>query len=220
MNKDRKDKKAKKPSLTDRDIVEQARDIMRSRDVSSLDQVEIPEELRDRLRDAGAGDLEDLEKELGLDGQLIKEPVQGSAVREAVGLDRREGPVHGVGPEEKKEPAFEPVDGSCTVKVSEDRMSAQISLYPSQHNGKPLAFSDVKSVLDTAGVVYGINEDLLKKLIMTVEKTGEEKEDVVIARGTSPEEGKDGAIHYHFGDDESLLKDTVTGEGHPNGVPG
>ena len=46
---------------------------------------------------------------------------------------------------------------------------------------------------------------LLKKLIITVDKTHEEKEGVIIAQGLSPEEGKDGVIEYHFGEDEAIL---------------
>jgi len=97
------------------------------------------------------------------------------------------------------------VDGSCSVKISEDKMTAQISLHPSQHGGKPLSLATVEEKLALAGVVYGINIDMLKKLIMTVEKTKEEKEGVIVAKGTPPEDGKDGNIQYHFSDDESIL---------------
>ena len=99
----------------------------------------------------------------------------------------------------------EAVDASCIVKISDDKMNALISLYPSQNDGKPLDYEMVKNELKAAGVVYGINEDLLKKLVITVENTHEEKEGVIIAKGLPPEEGKDGFIEYHFGKDEAIL---------------
>jgi uncharacterized protein (DUF342 family) len=85
-------------------------------------------------------------------------------------------------------------------------MSVLISLYPSQHEGKPLDFETAKNELENNGVVFGINEDLLKKLIITVEKTHEEKEGIIVAKGMVPEDGKDGVIAYHFDEDEAILE--------------
>jgi len=99
----------------------------------------------------------------------------------------------------------EAVDASCIVKISDDNMSALISLYPSQNDGRPLDYEMLKNELEAVGVVYGINEDLLKKLVIAVENTHEEKEGVIIAKGLPPEEGKDGFIEYHFGEDEAIL---------------
>jgi hypothetical protein len=91
-------------------------------------------------------------------------------------------------------------------------MSALVSLRPSLHGGEPLTFEGVMKEAASAGVVHGINEDLLKKLIMTVEKTKEEKQGVMFAKGTPPEEGHDGQVEYHFGEDDAVL--SSPGEGN------
>jgi hypothetical protein len=110
------------------------------------------------------------------------------------------------------EPEETRVDGSCSVRISEDGMSALVSLHPSLHGGEPLTFEDVMKEVATAGVVHGVNEDLLKKLIMAVEKTKEEKQGVMFAKGTPPEEGLDGRVEYHFGEDDAVLTPPEEGE--------
>lgn len=198
---DRGKDKAGRPK---KNLEEQAQDIMRSSDLEELEKAEIPEELRDRLEGADVGALDDLEQELGFN---VQEPSERPPEEdEAVDLpppqtgEQLQETVDNGGQEE------ESIDASCTVKVSEDRMSALVSLYPSQHGGKLLDFATVKDELDSTGVVFGINEELLKKLIITVEKTHEEKEGVIIAKGQPPDEGKDGIIVYHFGEDEAILE--------------
>jgi len=179
-----------------KNLEEQAQDIMRSSDLEELEKAEIPEEFRSRLEGADVAALDDLEEELRFDedeGLSEEETAAGPVTQQT--LDT----------EEHVEQPQEGIDASCVVKISDDRMSALISLYPSQHGGKPVDFATVKKELDSAGVVFGVNEELLKKLIITVEKTHEEKEGVIIAKGLLPEEGKDGLIEYYFGEDEALF---------------
>ena len=194
---DKKNKKPCEPVVSVRDIQEQASELMKSRDVSELDQVEISEDLRERLNVAENDDLDELERELGMDESDVDEEEMGKAYREELSPQVEE--------DLEGEPESPSVDGSCFIRVSEDTMSALISLRPSLHGGSPLTFERVKKEIASAGVVYGINEDMLKKLIMTVEKNKEEKQEVIFAKGTPPEEGKDGRVRYHFGEDESVL---------------
>lgn len=188
-----------------KNLEEQAQDIMRSSDLEELDKAEIPEKLRNRLEGANVAALDDLEEELGFNAEevIVEEETHREHVTQQTEESVLEAEEHGEQPQEG-------VDASCMVKISDDRMSAMISLYLSQHGGKPLDFIMVKKELDSAGVVFGINEELLKKLIITVEKTQEEKEGVIIAKGLPPEEGKDGLIKYHFGEDEALLDEGDT----------
>ena len=181
----------------------QARDIMRSSDLEELDRAEIPEELRHRLDSTDVAELDDLEEELGYKEEELPETQPEEVISEEYVAPQTEQPVYAA--EEQAERIEKTVDASCVVKVSNDRMSAMVSLYPSQHGGNSLDFGTVKNELTSAGVVFGINEELLKKLIITVEKTHEEKEGVIIAKGLPPEEGKDGTIEYHFGEDEAAL---------------
>ncbi len=202
-NKDKGNGQVKKAGTPKRNLEEKAQEIMRSNDLKELAQVDIPDELRDRLERAGVAELDELEHELGF---LAEEPLEKQAeIKEVEKMvsPQPEESLHSV--IEAGEQWRERVDGSCEIKISDDRMSAQISLYPSQHGGNPLEFGTVKNELTSAGVVFGINEELLKKLIITVEKTHEEKEGVIIAKGLPPEEGKDGMIQYHFGEDEAAL---------------
>ena len=206
IKKDKKDNQFKKPATSARDLEEQAQEIMQSKDVAELDQVDLPDELRNLLETTDEAVLEDLERELEMEIGSIQD-VEESAEDEAGSIEQ----PAAESPQPETE-AFEKgsrVDGYCTVKISKDKMSALISLYPSQHEGEPIHYDTVKNALDSAGVIFGVNEELLKKLIMTVEKTKEEKVDVMIAHGTQPEEGEDGSIQYHFSDDESILSEPV-----------
>jgi hypothetical protein len=212
-----------------KDLEEQAQDIMRSSDLEELDRAEIPEELRERLREADVYALDDMEKELGFQESVgeVETPavetlfeeetsVEGTSMEkpfvEEMTVDERPDTADSRQLEEAvyddvehAAQTGEAIDASCTVKISDDKMSALISLYPSQNDGRPLDYEMAKNELEAAGVVYGINEDLLKKLVITVENTHEEKEGVIIAKGLPPEEGKDGVIEYHFGEDEAIL---------------
>jgi hypothetical protein len=201
--KDKGNDQVKKASTPKRDFEEQAQEIMRSNDLKALDQADIPDKLRDRVEGADVAELDDLEQELGfIAEEPLEKRVEIKEVEEMVSPQAEES-LHSV--KEAGERWRERVDGLCEIKISDDRMSAQISLYPSQHGGNPLDFGTVKKELTSAGVVFGINEELLKKLIITVEKMHEEKEGVIIAKGLPPEEGKGGTIQYHFGEDETAL---------------
>jgi hypothetical protein len=203
--KDKKNKKGSAPGLSARDIEEQASEIMKSRDVSELDHVEIPEDLRSRLSVAETSELDKLEKEFG--SITDRERAGVEAVKE-----ERQETVRSVEEEPLLEPEETRVDGSCSISISEDGMSALVSLHPSLHGGEPLTFEGVMKEASSAGVVHGVNADLLKKLIMTVEKTKEEKQGVMFAKGTPPEEGHDGRVEYHFGEDDAVLPPPEEGD--------
>jgi hypothetical protein len=207
---DREARKAGGAGKSDDGLEQQAQDIMRSSDLEELDRAEIPDELRERLEETDFSGLDDLEEEFGLSDDVTAEAQPEMPMSRQPSTQPADNAC--VKKEKHAGPEKEPVDASCSVKISEDSMSALISLYPSMHNGKPLDFAMVKSELDSRGVVYGINEELVKKLIITVEKTQEEKEGVMIAKGLAPEEGKDGYIEYHFGEDESVLYQSNEGE--------
>jgi hypothetical protein len=201
--KNRAKQKAGGSEKQDMGLEQQAQDILRSSDLEELDTAEIPEELRERLEVTEVSALDDLEEELGFNEDSAQDTPPEMPAPEQPFIQPV--PDSHVESDQHDEPQEEPVHASCSVNISEDSMSALISLYPARHNGNPLDFAMVKSELEAQGVVYGINEDLLKKLIITVEKTQEEKEGVMIAKGLAPEEGKDGHIEYHFGEDESIL---------------
>ncbi len=193
-------------------IEEQILDIIEESELSDLDQVELPEEVRSRLEGADLNKLDIIEKELGIEGAVPSnvEPVEERKKphSEEKKLPARDSVVidEGVLLKPPSVEAGRPADGRCVVKVSDDRMSAFVDLYPSQQGGAPITYESVRKEIRSAGVVFGVNEDLLKKLIQSVEQPKDVKRGVIIARGRVPEEGQDGSIDYHFDDNDSVLR--------------
>ncbi len=100
----------------------------------------------------------------------------------------------------------DPVDGTCTVRVSEDGMRALVDLQPSRNGGRPLTLDRTRHALQEKRVVHGVNDELLKKLIARVEKNKSGKAGVIIAQGSKPENGNDGKVEFLFSEDESVLE--------------
>jgi len=227
--------KDKKPSSEKRKVdneflEEQLRYIMESSELSELDQVELPEEIRSKLEKADITQLESIERELGLN-EFMSQGENLSSMKDVRSTVTSEIPKE-IAPTGKKKPSAgivddavdsidefaeippepslveqgKPFDGRCEVKISEDKMSAFIDLYPSQYGGRPLTSGFVMGKLKSAGVVYGVNEELVKKLVRDIEQTKDVKRGVIIARGRLPEAGIDGSIEYHFSEDDSVLQ--------------
>jgi hypothetical protein len=187
-------------------IEEQVQEIISSDDIAELDSVEIPDEIRNRLQKVDFTELTVIEQEFGITQNIGHETDEENKTIHSKGISNDI-------PERKHEVTDHcidrssgegVVDSSCNITVSGDRMNAQIDLHPSKGGGVPLTITKVKEELEAAGVVYGINYDLLKKLIATSEKTKEQKVGVIIAQGTPSQEGRDGMIEYLFSDDEEI----------------
>ncbi len=189
-------------------IEEQVQDILKNTEVPDIGKMDIDVTIRNRLEKADASELDSLEEELGIPsdteffemvnedgGDVFQEPAE-------VIEDQNSAPVE---VHEAKKDEEISIEGRCAVRVNDDKMSAVIDLIPSEGNGKPLAYEMVNSELKSKGVVYGVNTELLKKLIQNVEKTKNAKKGVIIAQGVLPEQGKDGSIEFRFSDDESIL---------------
>ena len=95
-------------------------------------------------------------------------------------------------------------------------MSASISLFPSKGTGIPLNLNIINKAVKSLNIVYGVNYDLLKELVIKVEESKTEKTGVVFAQGTPPREGRDGAIEYNFSETEDVLKEQ---EGYVDNKP-
>lgn len=222
----------KKKKVDSGDFEEQLRDIIESSELSELDQFELPEEISSRLEKADLEQLESIERELmvneaPLTGAQSAEVIEKTPqkiqqkipieedktstelISDDLGLEKFDSSydLDQIEPEPSSVKVGKPEDGRCEVKVSEDRMSAFIDLYPSEHGGRPLTSGYVLGRLKSAGVVYGINEELIKKLVKDIEHSKDIKRGVIIARGRLPEPGVDGSINYHFSSDDSVLKE-------------
>lgn len=85
------------------------------------------------------------------------------------------------------------------IKISENKMSATAAIIPPAGNiDIPTLLEDIKDDLAAAGVVFGINEEVIKHLL-------EEKvynEPVVVAKGRLPADGEDAKLEYFFNTDK------------------
>jgi len=191
----------KKNKNMNMDVLEdQVVDIIKKMDLSDLDNLDISEELRNKLESADENELKKIEEELGLDHNKIIIEEYSSENDKQKGIYNQ--PVEQYIDEEEQDleseeaPLVESVDGKCEINITEDKMTAIINLYPSRGEGKPLTMDRLKEALNSSGVVYGINNDLLEKLLKNVEERKEEKRGVIIAQGTLPEQGKEGFLLF------------------------
>jgi uncharacterized protein (DUF342 family) len=185
-------KKKNKKKLDVDDIEEKMKDIVDDLDLSDIDAIEVPGSVKERLESADTSDIEDIEKELGIEEEKLPDEVSDYEETEYQESENIE--------EERVN-----VDGSFTLSLKEDLMSVTIDLYPSHGDGQPLTVESVKDKLKSLEVVFGINYELLEKLVKKVEESKSEKKDIIIARGQPPKEGKNGWIEYKFGDSEDIL---------------
>ncbi len=197
-------------------IEDQVQDILKSTELPDIGKMDLDETIRHRLEEADASELDSLEEELGITSdtefyEMINEGKEDVFQKPVVVENQKNNQknsgraeIHEEDTEEETDKEAS-IDGSCAVKVNEDRMSAVIDLTPSEGNGEPLTYEMVDRELKSQGVVYGVNTELLKKLVQNVEKTKNLKKGVIIAQGTLLEQGKDGSIEFHFSDDESVL---------------
>ena len=210
-----------KPSKNrkDRDMKafeDQVTDIMKTTAIPDIENIGLSKEAQKRLSEADTYELDNIEKELGISieetvGEIESDVIDTSKnfnesidiedeTVEKVNID-----VQGEVTEYGKQYG-EKVDGKFKINISDDKMSVSLNLFPSKGDGKPLILEQVKSELNNMNVVYGVNYDLIMRLIGDVEQTKEEKSGVIIAQGTLPEDGKPGSIEFHFSDNDDILR--------------
>ena len=82
--------------------------------------------------------------------------------------------------------------------ISEDKISANITLYPPSSKRRLLSLDHVKRMISRAGIEYGVKLDELENALLSVEK----KTSVVVAVGKAPVDGEDAAINLKFDHDK------------------
>ncbi len=85
-------------------------------------------------------------------------------------------------------------DAVATVELAEQEMKAYVELRPPGINGADLTFDGLIAVLSNNGVVYGIQEDVLRGL----EDSPRYNTRVLVAQGAPAEDGADARIEYSF----------------------
>jgi uncharacterized protein len=93
------------------------------------------------------------------------------------------------------------VDGRVEVRISEDRMTAVASFFPSRGAGRPLELSGLQYLLDARGVRFGIDWDAIKSSVEACNTTHKALSDVEIAHGSEPSD----EINSHIEIENALL---------------
>lgn len=80
------------------------------------------------------------------------------------------------------------------VTISADQMEAYLSLLPPDTGGSCLTYSELAEEVASQGVSYGVDETILKNII----KSKMYGEKISFAKGTLPENGRDGELIFYF----------------------
>ncbi|MCL2056394.1 MAG: FapA family protein [Oscillospiraceae bacterium] len=94
----------------------------------------------------------------------------------------------------------QPTAPQILLKVSPNRMEAEIEIITTSVRTLPAEFSDVMKTLEDGGVKFGISEDQIRALC----KDNVYHHPMVVARGKREEVGADGYIKYHVSTETAL----------------
>ena len=93
-------------------------------------------------------------------------------------------------------------DSTMSVEITDQDMKAYIVISPPGPGGADLGVDEMISYLKSNGVVYGIKEDVLEKLV----DYPVYNEAILVAEGTKPKNGTDARIIYNFRTDHSQIE--------------
>ncbi len=91
-------------------------------------------------------------------------------------------------------------DATASVQISSDEMKAYLIMTPPKLGGFDLELDEIRNILKSNGVVVGIKEDTLNRII----DYPIYNEPILIAEGIKPKNGKDAEIHYNFNTKEEV----------------
>lgn len=80
------------------------------------------------------------------------------------------------------------------ITAAKDSMSANIIIKKPMENEFPSSFDDIMAALETEGIIFGINEELIKKILQEHNYNNP----IQIAKGEKPKKGKNSEFTYHF----------------------
>jgi len=93
-------------------------------------------------------------------------------------------------------------DSTMRVEVTEDELKAFVYFNPPKFSGRHLDYDDVLDGLRNAGVVTGINEDVIREYLEAMDY----KKPLLAAEGQMPRDGKNAYIDYKVKIDKSTIK--------------
>lgn len=100
-------------------------------------------------------------------------------------------------------------DAFIACEIIEGEMKATVSLSEPGPGGSDPTAESIRSALESAGVIHGINEETLA----AIETRPQYRESIVVAEGTRPVNGQDGRIVYNFRTDNKQVQLQQTKEG-------
>jgi hypothetical protein len=100
-------------------------------------------------------------------------------------------------------------EGSCTIEVPEDNMTAFVTLNPPKPGGKDLEVGEVVRILKDQGISFGFNEKLIQEHLLK-DKYGIA---FAAAEGQPPVNGKNAEIRYYVRTEKKIeLKEDASGK--------
>ncbi len=90
------------------------------------------------------------------------------------------------------------VDVAPLVRISEDGMLAWIDVYPKTDSGRAIEVETVRDALRHEGVVFGVDEEEIRRVIEEATRTRRPVEGAVGARGKDARPGSDTWYDYRF----------------------
>lgn len=82
------------------------------------------------------------------------------------------------------------------VRVSDDRTTASVRMYPLKKNGPTTTRRDLRQTLQDAGVVHGFLEDDLEGLVMSLKSANGPTDWLIVAQGTVAIRGRDARFQF------------------------
>lgn len=82
------------------------------------------------------------------------------------------------------------------ITVSDDKMSATLTLYPGFSGGGGLSLNDIVEYCSEREITYGIDEVSIKETIDLIAETKQPQIDIPIARGVLPVDGRDAFLRF------------------------
>lgn len=102
-------------------------------------------------------------------------------------------------------------DGLFEVNVDRDDMKATLNLYPPGPNGAPLTIEEVFSKINGLRL-WNVDEEAVKRAFRKMTDEDTFLEDVLVASGVPPKDGRDGYVEYYI-NASSTVKPSVTEDG-------
>lgn len=85
-------------------------------------------------------------------------------------------------------------DSGASIQISQDEMKAYLIITPPKSSGCDLETDEIVSILKSNGVVVGVKNDVLNKLM----DYPIYNDPILVAEGVKVKNGKDSEIHYNF----------------------